>query len=363
MGAALTEPRTGGSFRDAGQRLFRQEAAAPSMVTRLLGPQRVAVREPANDEDAWAPRLAALSTLGQYDGLVVTEGDPARATRAYNVPDDPLDDAAIRIAVADARARALTGQIHAAVTLTDGRTAGALLLFPLMAGERVTGMMIALRVGRAFGTADAFTACSVAELVVLDLARSAAIRREAIERRQALALYELGRIALFGDEPRDILHEAVALLASALDHEVAHLWLLRPDGALQLRAAHSKEGLPLEIARPGDHAALAEALEHRRVVRRDATSVAWVPPGTRELIVAPLVDAGRPLGVLVLGHSQQRYGAEDEEFADVVAGFIARLVVRTARGTTGRRTELRESRPAAAEDHADWVDEGQLTGS
>src|SRR5213593_4031409 len=76
VGSWVKEPRTGKSFRAAGDRIVRQESAAPSVVTRLLGAPAQAVREIRSDDDAWAVRLAALAVLGQYDGLACVVGEP-----------------------------------------------------------------------------------------------------------------------------------------------------------------------------------------------------------------------------------------------------------------------------------------------
>src|SRR5207247_10553402 len=92
----LSEPRPGKSFRAAGDRIVRQESAAPSVVTRLLGAPMTAARVVTSDEDAWAVRLAALATLAQYDGLAIVLADPVGVARTHNVMGDPLDDPVMR---------------------------------------------------------------------------------------------------------------------------------------------------------------------------------------------------------------------------------------------------------------------------
>src|SRR5437899_9263582 len=118
----LSEPRPGKSFRAAGDRIVRQESAAPSIVTRLLGAPMTAARRVTTDDDAWAVRLAALATLAQYDGLAFVVEDPVRMSRAHNVVGDPLDDPVIRALVDETRRSAATARMPAAVPLADGRS-------------------------------------------------------------------------------------------------------------------------------------------------------------------------------------------------------------------------------------------------
>ena len=83
--------------------------------------------------------------------------------------------------------------------------------------------------------------------------------------------------------------------------------------------------------------------------------VAWVPPDARALLVAPLVDRGRSLGLLVLGRAREPYGPEDVDFAGVVASFIARLVAATA---ADARERFREG--VLAQPIAEWRDEREM---
>ena len=354
--SSLSEPRPGKSFRAAGDRIVRQESAAPSVVTRLLGAPMTAARTVASDEDAWAVRLAALATLAQYDGLAFVVEDPVGISRAHNVVGDPLADPAIRALVDETRRSAATARMPAAVQLADGRAADVLLAAPLVVAEGSSGVLIAFRVGRSFTAADAVNAYGVAELLALELARRLDRRRDDADRRQALALYELGRLAIFGDDIEATLHAAVTVLANTVDHDVAHIWISLSDGSLELRAAQPQFGPALDIVRPRDHGVLSEVLVQRRVVRVDeAMPVAWVPPDARALLVAPLVDRGRSLGLLVLGRAREPYGPEDVNFAGVVASFIARLVAATA---TDVRERFREG--VLAQPIAEWRDEREM---
>src|SRR5207249_11530698 len=167
----LSEPRPGKSFRAAGDRIVRQESAAPSVVTRLLGAPMTAARVITSDEDAWAVRLAALATLAQYDGLAIVVDVPVGASRTHNVIGDPLADPVIRALVDETRRSAATARMPAAVPLADGRAAGVLLAAPPVGTEGSGGVLIASRAGRSLTAADAVNASGAAELLALDRVR------------------------------------------------------------------------------------------------------------------------------------------------------------------------------------------------
>jgi hypothetical protein len=334
----------------------------PSIVSRLLTPPIVVRGQIASDADEWSIRLAALAALGQYDGLTFLVDGAARAAYAYNVADDPVGDAATRSAVEETKRSGATVQTQTTIRLADDRIAGTAMVAPFMASEEVNGVLIALRVGRSFAAADALTASGVSELVALELARETAARRDEAHRRQAFALYELARLALFGERLSETLQDVVALLTSALDHDLAQIWLFEPGGALELCAATPRENLRFERMHPSEHDALAEALHQHRLVRIGHGALRpWVPADTRELIVVPLGDGARSLGALVLGRAKARYEDADEELAGVLGRFIARLV---SRATVGRENE-RRTNTGVGEPGADreWDNEPQLTGS
>ena len=334
----------------------------PSVVSRLLTAPVVVRRQIASEADEWSIRLAALATLGQYDGLTFLVDGSTRAAYAYNVSDDPVGDAAARSAVEETRRSGATVQTRtAALRLADDRIAGAAMVAPLVGTAAVTGVLIALRVGRSFAAADAVTASGVSELVALELARETAARHDETHRRQAFALYELARLALFGERLSETLQDVAALLTGTLDHDLAQVWLFEPDGALELRAARPRENLRFERMHPSEHDALAEALHQHRLVRIGHGALRpWVPADTRELIVVPLGDGTRSLGALVLGRAQRRYEDSDEELAGVLGRFITRLVVRA---TIDRENEQQaDTRLADAAADRKWESEPQLTG-
>lgn len=332
----------------------------PSIASRLLTPPIVARRQIASDAEEWSIRLAALATLGQYDGLTFLVDGTARSRYTYNVVDDPVGDVATRSAIEETRRSGATIQTRTAIRLANDRVADTAMVAPLVATDTVSGVLIALRVGRSFAAADALTASGVSELLSLDLARETAALRDAVHRRQAFALYELARLVLFGERLSETLQDVTALLTSSLDHDLAQIWLFGSAGALELIAARPHENLRFEQMLPSEHDALAHALHQQRLVRiGQGTLRPWVSAEIRELIVVPLADRARSVGALVLGRAQNRYENSDEELASVLGRFIGRLIARAA--AVDHNAPRRES--AEADALREWQEAPQLAGS
>jgi hypothetical protein len=330
-GTCVEEPRLTKSFREAGDRIVRQESTVSSPIGGLLSAPVISGRRVVTDADAWDVRLAALAALGHYDALTfVTVGSPD-APAMYNLVDDPASEPSIRSAVDQAAQSGTTAQLRTSVLLADGRLASAALVTPLAPGETYSGALVALRVGRPFAAVDAYTAVGIAELVSLELARSLGARREANERRQALTLYELARHALFGEELDETLQSIAMLLATTLEHQAAHIWLRRSDRSLRRHAAYPPDRLPFDTLWENEHDALWGALRERRLVRMSGTTAGWIPSNTGDVLVAPLRSEPRPVGILVLARAGAPYGYDDVELADVLGTFIGRVVASAAR--------------------------------
>lgn len=332
----MREPRTTKSFRDAGDRIVRQESAFPDSISRLLGAPALSARRVTTDADAWNVRLAALATLAQYDGLTFVTPGGVDGPAAYNLTRDPTAEPEIRSAVDDVARSAETVQLRASVPLADGRIATAVLVTPLAPNDAAIGALIALRVGRPFTAVDAYAAVGVAEIVSLELARSINAAREATDRRQALALYELARHALFTEDIDETLESIAMVLASALDHDAAQVWLRRPDRSLRRHAAFPLDRIAPVVMWENDHAALMAVLHERRLVRL-SEATAWMPAKTREALVVPLRGDPRPLGILVLARAETPYGLDDIEMADVLGTFIGRVVAAASRSAVSQQ--------------------------
>jgi hypothetical protein len=339
----LREPRTTKSFRDAGERIVRQESAISESLSRLLGAPPPTARALTTNGGAWDVRLAALATLAQYDALTFVGADQRGA---YNLDTDPNAETEIRSAIDEVGRSAGTVQLRASVNLADGRIASNVLVTSFAPAGASAGALLAFRVGRAFAAVDAYAAVAVAEVVSLELAHALGDEREAIERRQALALYEIARHALFSDDLGDTLQSIAMVLASTLGHEAVHIWLSRPDRSLRRRAAYPLDPLASQVIWEGDDSGIAGAIRDRRLVRMNRPT-AWTPSNTSEFLVAPLRGDPRPLGVLVLARALP-YELDDIEMADVLATFIGRVVA-TSAASSALSTQGR-SGPGSASD-------------
>jgi hypothetical protein len=335
----LRDPRTTKSFRDAGERIVRQESATSSSISQLLGAPALTARRATTDAEAWDVRLAALATLAQYDGLTFVTLRSSNVSAAYNLAGDPTTEPTVRGAVEEVAKAGVTVQLRASVPLADGRVAGAALVTPLALNDGIAGALIALRVGRPFAAVDTYTAVGIAEIVSLELGRSINASREATERRQALALYELARHALFSEDLDEGLQSIAMVLASALDHDAAHIWLRGAGRSLHRHAAYPLDPREVTSIWDNDHSALSGALRERRLVRTSGDT-AWMPTKTREGLVVPLRADPRPLGVLVLARAQAPYALDDIEMADVVGTFIGRVVMAANRNTVRPHVDL-----------------------
>src|SRR3954471_50257 len=203
MGARVNEARTAKSFRDAADRILRQETKVTAGVTRLLGGRVLIDRAAATEDEEWAVRLEALCALGQCDAVAIISEAPLRFARTRNVSVRGANDDAVANAMADARATGSVVQVTARVPLDDGRLTEAVLVAPLAGIRGVSGHLLAFRVGRAFGVTDGHAAVSLAELASLEVQRAGRTKRDALAARQAFALFELSRLCLLADDPVD----------------------------------------------------------------------------------------------------------------------------------------------------------------
>jgi len=339
------------SFRAAADRIVRQETTAPGDVSRLIGPAVGPARTVTGDRDAWDLRLAALATIGDYDALAFLASKPARIAHARNIGDTRALHGAVADAVDEVRRRGAAIQLRAPLALADGRLATDTMVSPLTAVEGVEGALLALRVGRGFSAADAALASSLGTVLSLEVSRAAAAAQDERSLRQALTLFELARIGLGSDSLEGRLLLAVEVLAMSLGHDVAQLWLLRSGGSLRLGAAHPRESLVLEIARPRDHAGLARALEGEALQIADPSLRSWIRRTTRALIIAPLRVGPSVSGLLALGRYSSTYVDDDLAMARHCADFLAEIVANDALAAPARTGATRDdARPDVAED-------------
>ncbi|MGH2451660.1 MAG: GAF domain-containing protein [Candidatus Limnocylindria bacterium] len=323
------------SFRAAAERIVRQESSSPTDVLRLLGPAVDPARTIASEDDEWDVRLAALAAIGQYDALAFIASKPTRLMHSHNISAPRTLQGAVADAFDEVARRGAAVQLRAPTALADGRVCTEIMVAPLTPLKGVEGVLLALRVGRGFGAADAVTASSVGTVVALEVARAAAALQDLRTLRQSLALFELARIGLGHQDLGERLLVMVEVVARSLGHDVAQLWLLGGGGALRLRAAHPQESLVLEIARPRDHAGLARALDGEVLQVADASLRSWIRRTTRALIIAPLRGGEGVTGLLILGRFSGAYVDDDLDMSRQCAEFFAEIVASEARARGG----------------------------
>src|SRR4051812_35643776 len=132
MGARVSEARTAKSFRDAADRILRQETKVAPGVTRLLGGRVLIDRAAATEDEEWAVRLEALCALGQCDAVAIITEAPLRFARTRNISLRSANDGALASAIADARVTGSVVQAATRVPLDDGRLSESVLVAPLV---------------------------------------------------------------------------------------------------------------------------------------------------------------------------------------------------------------------------------------
>jgi len=343
------------SFRAAADRIVRQESSATTDVLRLLGSAVDAAHRITGEPDEWNVRLSALATVAGYDALAVVASKPIGLVRSFNIADPQALRGAVADVFEDVTRQGAATQLRGSITLADGRESGGTMVVPLNTLEGVEGVLLALRAGRGFTATDAVTASSIGMVLALEVTRGAAAAQDTRTQHQSLALFELARIGLGDTEFGERLLALVEVTAKSLGHDVAQLWLLRGGGSLRLRAAHPRESLVLEIARPRDHAGLARALDGEQLRVKGPSLRSWIRRTTRELIITPLRDGDGVAGLLALGRWSADYVDDDVQMAAQCADFFAEIVATDALVRRGRASAARED---AREDA-----EGSLTGS
>jgi hypothetical protein len=323
---------------------------------RLLGSAVDPARTIVSEYDEWDLRLTALATIGEYDALAVVASAPMRLAHWHNIAEPRALQDAVGEASHEAIRRGTAVRLRVPTDLADGRMGTEIMVAPLTAVQGVHGVLLALRAGRGFSTTDAVTASSVGAIVAVSLTRAAAARQDTRTAQQSLTLFELARLGLGRQELGERLLVMVEVVARSLGHDVAQLWLLRGGGSLRLRAAHPRESLVLEIARPRDHAGLARALDGECLQVKGPALRSWIRRTTRDLIIAPLRDREGVSGLLALGRSNDQYEDDDLKMAAQCADFFAQIVEPEARG--------HHRNPSAAPEGVPVDDaEDSLTGS
>jgi signal transduction histidine kinase len=324
--------------------------------------------------DFWSARLAHLAALGRLDGIaIVLPGQSGLATYvAHNILqtgwDGPAGDALQRVVQTGATERVQNG----ALRLADGRSAVTLLAAPIVWRDQIAGALAAF-VAREVGDDDLPTLTRLAEFAGIELAEANALWRnnkqtQEIEgrlhqaeddRKQAMVLFELSRLATLGIDVQNDLDSAAMMLAGALGHDAVGIWA-HSEHKLRLRAATGYEESPREVPVDEADTVLATVLREKRAARGSLTELdtvpAWAPPGCANYLVTPI----GALGILVTGRASAPYSEDDADFSAYVGEFLVGLLQRSTSTDVVDQGVSAERRKIAQELHDGLAQE--LTG-
>jgi signal transduction histidine kinase len=201
--------------------------------------------------------------------------------------------------------------------------------------------------------------------IAAQLMQAEAMRRTEEDRKQALVLYELSRIATMGNDPIEDLETAAQMIGGMLNNPVVGIWALEPSG-LRLRAATGypdprPELIPLVGIGPAMTTALRQqVLATARYPIGDDRRPDWAPRNAADFVVASIGSHGSYLGALVLGRASGGFSQADQDFAGTLGEYLSGQMQKTAGAGSGAEVAANERRKIAQEIHDGIAQE--LTG-
>ena len=325
--------------------------------------------------DFWSARLAHLAALGKLDGIaIVLPGQSGLSTYAsHNIPQTGWDGAAgealLRVVQTGSTEQVQNGALH----LGDGRDAETLLAAPIVWRDQIAGALAAFVAGREIGDADIPTLTRLAELAGIELAEANAMWRASKQaqevqaelhqaeddRKQAMVLFELSRLATLGTDVQSDLEGAAMMLAGALGHDSVGIWALA-EHRLRLRAGTGYEKAASEVPVDESDTVLATVLREKRAARGTfaelKTMPAWAPPEGANFLVTPI----GALGILVTARADAKYSEDDADFSVSVGEYLVGLLQRSTSTDVVDQGVSAERRKIAQELHDGLAQE--LTG-
>lgn len=324
--------------------------------------------------DFWSARLAHLAALGRLDGIaIVLPGQSGLATFvSHNIPqtgwEGPAGEALLRVVQTGATEQLQNG----ALRLGDGRDAETLLVAPIVWRDQIAGALAAFVAGREIGDDDLPTLTRLAELAGIELAAANAVwrtnkqtqevearlRQAEDDRKQAMVLFELSRLATLGTDVQSDLDAAAMMLAGALDNDAVGIWALS-EHRLRLRAGTGYDKGTVEVPVDESDTVLATVLREKRAARGTIAELkpipAWAPPRSTSYLVTPI----GALGVLVTARAAS-YSEDDADFSVNVGEYLVGLLQRSTSTDVVDQGVSAERRKIAQELHDGLAQE--LTG-
>jgi signal transduction histidine kinase len=325
--------------------------------------------------DYWSARLAHLAALGRLDGIaIVLPGQSGLSTFvAHNIPQTGWEGAAGEALLRVVQTGATEQVQNGALRLGDGRDAQTLLAAPIIWRDQIAGALAAFVAGREIGDDDLPTLTRLAELAGIELAAAnaawrttkqtqeieARLRQAEDDRKQAMVLFELSRLATLGTEVQSDLDAAAMMLAGALENDAVGIWALA-EHKLRLRAGTGYDKGTVEVPVDESDTVLATVLREKRAARGTVaelkTMPAWVPPRSNSYLVTPIGS----LGVLVAARENASYTEDDADFSINVGEYLVGLLQRSTSTDVVDQGVSAERRKIAQELHDGLAQE--LTG-
>jgi signal transduction histidine kinase len=325
--------------------------------------------------DFWSARLAHLAALGRLDAIaVVLLGQSGLSTYvAHNIAqigwESSAGEALQRVLQTGAAEQVQNGPIR----LADGRDAETLLVAPIVWRDQIAGALAAFVAEREVGPDDLPTLTRLAGLAGIELAEAnalwrtskqtqeieARLRQAEDDRKQAMVLFELSRLATLGTDVQSDVEAAAMMLAGTLGHDAVGIWALA-EHRLRLRAATGYERGTSEVPVDESDTVLATVLREKRAARGSLADLkampAWAPRGSANYLVTPI----GALGVLVAARASAPYSDDDVDFSLNVGEYLVGLLARSTSTDVVDQGVSAERRKIAQELHDGLAQE--LTG-
>ena len=161
------------------------------------------------------------------------------------------------------------------------------------------------------------------------------------DRREAMAMFDLARLAGIGADPEGDLGASAELIADAFAHDSVGIWTMDLSNVRLARRAARGYGdvLPGDLLLGAD-ATIDDTLARQqpRLVKAPANG-SWFSLRATSFILAPIVVGGQSAGLVVLGR-RGHYEQFDFSLAMTIADILSSLVRRELAAELTRRSEI-----------------------
>ena len=262
----------------------------------------------------------------------------------------------------------LTGQVKDQRFTGNDPTIGESIVAPLRADDRTIGVINVKHSATAkdrFNQASVDSLQQVAREIAASFVAAEAMRRTEEDRKQALVLYELSRLATMGNDPQDDLETAAAMIGDMLGIDIVGVWGLEPSG-LRFRAGRGyPEPRPTLVPLVGLGPAMILAVRQQelataRFAIADPLRPDWAPPDATAFVLAPIGSHGNHLGALVLGRTAGGFADPEIDFATTLGEYLSGQMQKTSANDSDPDVAANERRKIAQEIHDGIAQE--LTG-